>query len=146
MAFASNFIAKSLNKYPIIQWVGLLVILFVAIEMIIKWTPEIESKIQITNLLPFFIFIISLWFIFLHQKYVTEVNEEKIKLSIQKNYLKIILSFMGIILIFINIWDKIVDYISSHEVIYYAVNFILLCAFLEVITIFKSKKKTWKKW
>jgi predicted tellurium resistance membrane protein TerC len=33
MAFASNYIAKSLNKYPQIQWAGLLVILFVAIEM-----------------------------------------------------------------------------------------------------------------
>lgn len=141
MAFASNAIAKSLNKYPIIQWVGLLVILFVAIEMLITWTPEIESKIQIKNLFPFFIFATSLLFVFLHQKYVTTVNEEKIKEYMQTNYLKIILSFLLVVLLFVNLWDKISSYISSHHVLPYAVNFILLFVFLEIVTIFRFKKK-----
>lgn len=141
MAFASNAIAKSLNKYPIIQWVWLLVILFVAIEMLITGTPEIESKIQVKNLFPFFIFAASALFIVLHQKYVTSVNEEKIKAYMQDNYLKIILSFLFVVLLFVNMWDTISAYIASHHVWLYAINFILLFVFLEVVTIFRFKKK-----
>jgi YjbE family integral membrane protein len=36
MAFASNFLAKFLNKYPQIQWLGLGIILFVALQMIFE--------------------------------------------------------------------------------------------------------------
>lgn len=141
MAFASNAIAKNLNKYPIIQWVWLLVILFVAIEMLITGTPEIESKFQIKNLLPFFIFATSLLFIFLHQKYITSVNEAKIKEYMQNNYLKIILSFLLFVLLFINLWDKISAYINTHHVLSYVVNFILMFIFLEIVTIFRFNKK-----
>ncbi|MDD5770440.1 MAG: TerC family protein [Candidatus Gracilibacteria bacterium] len=140
MAFASNYIAKSLNKYPIIQWIGLLVILFVAIEMLIKGTPDIENKIQITNLFPFFIFIASMFFVFLHQKYIKPINEEKIKLFTQNNYSKIIISFLGITFLFINLGDKITYFINQHEVFLYFINFIILFIFLEIVSIFKTKK------
>jgi hypothetical protein len=140
MAFASNYIAKNLNKYPIIQWIWLLVILFVAIEMLIKWSPDIENKIHITNLFPFFIFITSLLFVVLHQKYMKAINEEKIKQFIENNYLKIIISFLWIILLFVNLWETIVSYINSHEVFLYFINFIILFIFLEVISILKIKK------
>lgn len=141
MAFASNLIAKSLHKYPLIQWIGLLVIFFVAIEMLISWTPEIESTIHINNVLPFFIFITSWVFIFLHQKYVTSVNEEKIKNYMQENYFKIILSFIWILFLFINAWDTISLYIHSHHALLYGVNFMLLFVFLEIVTLFRSKRK-----
>lgn len=140
MAFASNYIAKNLNKYPIIQWVWLLVILFVAIEMLIKWSPDIENKIHIYNLFPFFILIISLFFIFLHQKYVKTINEEKIKKLIENNYLKIIISFLLFILLFVNLWETIISYINHNEVFLYFINFVILFIFLEVINILKLKK------
>ncbi len=141
MAFASNYIAKKLSDYPIIQWIWLLVILFVAIEMLIKWTPDIEQTIKITNLLPFFIFIASLVFIFLHQKYVKVIEEEKIINFIWKSYFKIIISFIFIVFLFINLWGPIISYINSHSVILYFINFILLFVFLEIISIFRFRRK-----
>ncbi len=140
MAFASNYIAKKLGEYPIIQWIWLLVILFVAIEMLIKWTPDIEKTIHITNLFPFFIFAASIFFIFLHQKYVKALEEEKLKLFIQNNYSKIIMSFLLIIFLFVNLWDKISAYIYHHQVFLYFVNLLLLFTFLEVVSIFRKKK------
>lgn len=140
MAFASNYIAKKLNDYPIIQWVGLLVILFVAIEMLIKWTPDIERTIEITNLFPFFIFVASIFFVFLHQKYVKALEEEKLKLFIQNNYLKIIIGFLLVILLFVNLWHKINSYIYQHEAILYFINLILLFIFLELVSVFRNKK------
>jgi YjbE family integral membrane protein len=139
MAFASNYIAKSLNKYPIIQWIWLLVILFVAIEMLIKWTPDIENKIHVNNLFPFFIFITSLVFVFLHQKYVKAINEANLRKYIENNYLKIIVSFLLIIFLFVNLWETINSYINHHEVILYSINLILLFIFLEVISVLKIK-------
>lgn len=140
MAFASNAIAKSLHKYPIIQWVWLLVILFVAIEMMIKWTPDIEKTIQVTNLLPFFVFVASWIFIFLHQKYVKALDEEKMRNFIQKNYSKIIMSFLLVTFLFVNLWETINNYIHHHQVYLYFINFILLFVFLEIVSLFKRKK------
>lgn len=140
MAFASNYIAKKLIDYPIVSWIWLLVILFVAIEMLIKWTPDIENFIKIDHLLPFFVFISSILFIFLHQKYISALNEEKIKNFIQKKYQHIIIFFLFTVFIFINLWEQITKYINSHEIIAYFVNFILLFIFLEIISLFKNKK------
>ena len=36
MVVASNYIARKLEEYPSIQWVGLFVILFTALEMLEK--------------------------------------------------------------------------------------------------------------
>ncbi len=140
MAFASNYIAKKLWEFPIIQWIGLLVILFVAIEMLIKWTPDIENTINITNLFPFFVFLTSILFVFLHQKYVKPIEENKMIEFIKNNYFKIIISFLLIIFLFVNLWETIQSYINSHVVFLYFINFILLFVFLEVISLFRRKK------
>lgn len=141
MAFASNYIARKLNDYPIIQWIWLLVILFVAIEMLIKWTPDIENTIHINNLFPFFIFAASTFFVILHQKYFSAISELKVKEFIDKNFLKIIISFLLLILLFVNLWETIVGYINHHIAFLYFINLIILFVFLEVIGILKTKRK-----
>ena len=40
MAVASNYIAKLLGRYPWIAWIGLLIILYVALDMIYTDTPQ----------------------------------------------------------------------------------------------------------
>ena len=115
MAFASNFIAKNLNKYPIIQWWGLLVILFVAIEMLVNGTPDVEKYLHMNNLVPFIIWLVSVIFIVLHQKFITKLREDKIKHFLQQNYLKVITSVILMLIIFVNIWDKIDTFIKSHH-------------------------------
>lgn len=141
MAFASNYIARKLNDYPIIQWIWLLVILFVAIEMLIKWTPDIENTIKVDNLFPFFIFMASSFFVILHQKYFTAISELQVKNFINNNFLKIIISFLLLILLFVNLWETIVGYINHHIAFLYFINLIILFVFLEVIGILKSKRK-----
>ena len=42
MMLASNYIAKKLETYPQIQWLGLFIILFVAIEMLLSGTHEVS--------------------------------------------------------------------------------------------------------
>jgi YjbE family integral membrane protein len=44
MAVASNFIAKLLVKYPWIAWIGLLIIVWVAFEMIYAGSHEVACK------------------------------------------------------------------------------------------------------
>lgn len=84
MAFASNYIAKNLWKYPQIQWIWLLVILFVAVEMMINWIIQIEDKLSITHLLPIIIISISIIFMYFHQKTINSINEKKIKILFWK--------------------------------------------------------------
>ncbi|MDD2907184.1 MAG: TerC family protein [Candidatus Gracilibacteria bacterium] len=140
MAFASNYIAKNLGKYPQIQWVGLLVILFVAIEMMINGVHQIEETISIRNLLPFIIVIISLIFVFLHQKRIITPNEKAIKIFLDKHYIKIFMGFLITIMVFINIGDIISRYIKSHDAIFLSSIFIFLLLFLELLSLTKNKK------
>ncbi len=46
MAVASTFIAKVLVKYPWITWIGLLIILYVAVDMIYRGTSEVTCELQ----------------------------------------------------------------------------------------------------
>jgi predicted tellurium resistance membrane protein TerC len=43
MVVASNFIAKKLEEYPSIQWLGLFVILFTALEMLEKGFTKVAE-------------------------------------------------------------------------------------------------------
>ena len=44
MAVASHFIANLLVKYPWITWIGLLIILWVALDMIYEGSHEVTCK------------------------------------------------------------------------------------------------------
>jgi YjbE family integral membrane protein len=44
MAVASNYIAKLLHSYPWIAWIGLLIILFVAVDMIYRDSHQIACQ------------------------------------------------------------------------------------------------------
>lgn len=140
MAFASNYIAKSLNKYPQIQWTGLVVILFVAIEMMMTWTHEVEKSIAIANLLPFVIFVISASFIVLYQKKIVVLEETKIKSFLDKHYIKLFMWWIMMTMVFLSIWDIITNFLKNHESIFLAIIFILLWLFLELINLVKIKR------
>lgn len=140
MAFASNYIAKSLNKYPQIQWIWLLVILFVAVEMILKWTADVDSKLNIPNLLPFSIFLIWWLFVVLHQKYIKPISEDSIKNYLSNNYLKVIIANLSLVLVLIFLWDKVTSYLNSNHALQYSLIFILIWIILELVSILKSRK------
>jgi predicted tellurium resistance membrane protein TerC len=46
MAVASHFIARLLSRYPSIMWVGLLVIVYVALDMIYRGAHEVTCQAQ----------------------------------------------------------------------------------------------------
>lgn len=67
MAFASNFIARKLGQYPQIQWVGLLVILLVSVEMLLTGIEKVDSTLNI-GLINFIGIIFFLIFLFVYQQ------------------------------------------------------------------------------
>lgn len=141
MAFASNLIASKLEKYPQIQWVWLLVILFVAIEMILWWTSEIWTKITFWNLMPILIFIIWILFVFVHNKYIKWIEKQKIRSFFENNYLTIIIFNLVLFILMIFFGDVISIFIKSHPVWLYSSLFIILTIFLELIAVFKTSPK-----
>lgn len=46
MAVASHFIAQLLVRYPWITWIGLIIILYVALDMVVRGAPEILYWLQ----------------------------------------------------------------------------------------------------
>lgn len=140
MAIASSLIAKYLDKYPQIQWLGLFVILFVAIEMIIKWTSEIWWKVHY-NIFPFLSFILWWIFIVLNKKYIKPIQEEIIKDWFSKNHLKIIIFNILSLITLIFFWDKITNYLNNHKMFLYFIVFILFFAILEIMEIYLRKEK-----
>jgi YjbE family integral membrane protein len=67
MAFASNFIAKKLWKYPQIQWIGLLIILLVSVEMLLSGIEKVDQTIHI-GAINFIGIIFFLAFLFAYKK------------------------------------------------------------------------------
>ncbi len=46
MIFAATLISKLLQRYPWIAWVGLLLILWVAVQMLVEGMPEIVAMVS----------------------------------------------------------------------------------------------------
>lgn len=141
MAFASNLIAKYLDKYPQIQWVGLFVILFVAIEMILSGTQELDTKLFHFNVLPFIIFILGGLFVVLHTKYIRAADEKKLAIYIQDHALVILSGAIVLFSLMLFFGDTIVVYIRAHHSIFYSIIFILFFSLLEIISLVKMRRK-----
>jgi len=137
MAFASNYIAKKLDNYPSIQWLWLFVILFVAMWMISEWTHEVVNF----NVLPFIIFLLGSFFIFLHKKYLEPFEEYKLKAFVDKNYLKILLAFFSLILVFLFFWISILTYLNNNVELLYSLWLICFFAITELFIYITENKK-----
>ena len=143
MAFASNLIAKYLNEYPQIQWVGLMAILVVAMGMVYDGSMDINGHISQFNILPFVVFIVGSVFVVLQQKYIPPLAEDSLRKWIGNNYMTIISSFLLLILVMMFFWDSIKAFMFSHLAIFYTVLFAMLFVILEVFTLVKVHQKKW---
>lgn len=141
MAFASNIIASYLDKYPQIQWVGLLAILTVAMWMVYEGVIDINGHITQFNVLPMVVFIVGTIFVVLQQKYIPPLAEEKIQNWMHSNYMAVISGFLILSLLSIFFWDTIKAYIFSHVAILYTVLIIFLFVILEMFSLSKKAKK-----
>lgn len=140
MAFASNIIAEKINKYPQIQWVWLLVILFVAIEMILSGSKTIPFLLNIPNYLPSIMGILWIILMILHAKYIQPNSEENMRNFFAKNYQYFFLGMILTSFIFLFFWVDILQYLYANPEYFYALIFILLWLLTEWILIFKKKK------
>lgn len=141
MAFASGFIAKYLDKYPQIQWVGLFVILFVAVEMVYSGTREVGDKIGKFDLIPFVLFAFGSLFVYLHTKYLKPIDQVKMSEWITKNGTKILFAFLVVLVIAVFFGGAISGYMLSHVVYLYAFLAVVMGMMLELVLLSLPKKK-----
>jgi predicted tellurium resistance membrane protein TerC len=74
MVIASGFIAKKLEEYPSIQWVGLFVILFTALDMLEKGfskaAPSLVAGIPESSVFSIILILVVSGFAILQTKYL----------------------------------------------------------------------------
>jgi YjbE family integral membrane protein len=137
MAFASNLIAKYLDRFPQIQWLGLLVILFIAVEMILSGSVDIDKKWLHVNIMPFLLFVLGAVFLVLHSKYIRPANEQKIQAFLQSHALSVLASIVFFLLGMLMFGDSAIAYVQSHDTLYYCLAFILFFSLLELLSLAK---------
>ncbi len=140
MAFASNFIAEKLWKYPQIQWVWLVIILFVAIEMILSGSQTIPFFQEIPNYLPSLMWIIAIFLMIAHAKYISVHNEENIKKWLWEKYPYIFMGIIWLWFLFLFFWDLIFNKIHSSKELFYGLLLIFIGLLTEWILLFRKKK------
>ncbi len=145
MAFASNLIANYLDRFPQIQWGGLLVIMFVAIEMIHSGSIEISKSLSFINIFPFILFILSIAFVVLHTKYIRPADERKIQTFIQEHIMKFLFGIVIFLTVLMFFGDVVFVYIQSHSTVFYSILLMLFCCFMELISLSRTKIKIKKK-
>jgi YjbE family integral membrane protein len=91
MAVASNLVAKYLDRFPLLQWAGLLAILFVAADMMLCGSLDVSQRLGGVNVLPSIVVVSAAIFCVLHARTITPANEEKLKQWLSHNYLPVLL-------------------------------------------------------
>jgi len=142
MAFASNYIATKMDKYPLIQWVGLLIILFVAIEMLLTGGKELDERLLHVNILPAASIILGALGCFLHAKYVEPASDEKIAAWFAANWRGIFIANLLMILSLCFLGDKIKNFMLRHPPALYFILAIVLFTLIEIIATFRAGRKS----
>lgn len=140
MAFFSNLIAKYLNEYPQIQWVGLMAILVVAMGMVYDGTLDLNGHITQFNILPLVVFIVGSIFVVLQQKYIPPLAEDSLRKWIGDNYMMIISAFLMLILVMLFFGDVIKNFMFSHIALFYTLLFTMLFIILEMFTLIRNSE------
>jgi YjbE family integral membrane protein len=142
MALASNFIAGKMEKYPLIQWVGLLIILFVAIEMLLTGGKELDDRLLHVNILPAASIILGALGYFLHTKYVQPAEEEKIAAWFASNWRGIFMANILLLLCLCFFGDKVKDFMLHHPPALYFILAIVMFTLIEIIATFRAGRKS----
>ena len=142
MAFASNFIAKKLGQYPQIQWLGLLVILLVSIEMLLHGFEKVDQSLNLPfatiNMIGILFFLI---FLFSYKK-IKDLHLPEIHFLESWKYGNIffIPFLIGISILSILSFLHIVE-ITKNIHILYSVFIITVIFWIEYLWTIKKKKK-----
>ncbi len=141
MAVASSYIAGKMDKYPQIQWLGLLIILFVSIEMLLAGSDELENKLFHVNILPFASIVLGMLGLYLHSKYIKPASDKKIADWCSGNWRGIAIAglFMSLSMCFFG--DKLRNFFVAHPAALYFVLVVVLFILIEIISTIRSAKK-----
>jgi len=141
MGFASNFIAGKMEKYPQIQLLGLLIILFVSIEMLLSGSKEIDERLLHVNILPAASIILGALGYFLHSKYVKPASDEKIAAWFAANWRGIFMANLLLLLCLCFLGDKIKNFMLTHPAALYFILAIVMFTLIEIIATFRAERK-----
>ena len=141
MAFAANIIAGFLDRFPQIQWLGLIIILFIALEMVHDGSIDVGLHAIHFNILPFISLLVWILFIFLQQKHIAPLEEKKIKLWVWENYLYIILALLFSLMMSFLFGENIEQFMVNHPIILNTILFAFLFVILELLSLARKPKK-----
>ena len=138
MVIASNYIAKKLEEYPSIQWVGLFVILFTALEMLEKWFTKVAEPmifgVPESSIFTIVLIGIVTGFAWLQAKYLKPNHSAFTDWAKNHGRILMITIFMLLIMI-VNFGAKVTEFMNSHHG--YKYGFIMICVLgiLEILRI-----------
>ena len=141
MAVASNYIAGKMDRFPQIQWLGLLIILFVAIDMLLSGSSELDSKLFHVNILPLTSIVLGIIGFQLHARYVKPANEEKFAAWFSLKWRWVLFASILILLSLCFFGDKIHNFFASHLAALYFLLAIILFFFIEIIAMLRVRHK-----
>ncbi|GAB0174483.1 MAG: hypothetical protein HHAS10_03620 [Candidatus Altimarinota bacterium] len=136
MVVASNYIAKKLEEYPSIQWIGLFVILFTALEMLEKGfskaAPDLMFGIPESSLFTFLLIAVVGGFAVLQTKYL-HADKSAFAEWARNHGRTLMVSIFLLLILIVNFGGKITDFMASHHG--YKYGFIMICVLgiLEVV-------------
>ena len=141
MALASGYIARKLERFPQIQWLGLFIILFVAIEMMLAGSMELDQNLFHVNILPFASLVLGILAFQLHAKYVKPASDQRIAQWFAANWRGV---FLGNILLLFSlcfVGDKIKAFLFKYPALLYFILAILLGLVIEILATFRAARK-----
>ncbi len=138
MATAANLVAKYLDRFPLLQWAGLLAILFVAAEMMLSGSESVSVKLGGRNILPSVIVAAAVAFCVLHARTITPANEEKLKQWLARNYLPVmVVAALGFLMLTL-FGHRLHDWLFAHKPALFVVLTFWLGAVLELFALYRG--------
>jgi YjbE family integral membrane protein len=137
MAFASAGIAKLLEGYPQIQWLGLAVILFVAIEMVLQGSHDLETGVFHVNVLPFVAFVIGAAFLVLQQKFLRPIKRKKLREWMAERFASVLVANFVLLIALVHFGDLVTGFLRGHPALLWSVSLVLFLAILEMVSVEK---------
>ncbi|MEI7511399.1 MAG: TerC family protein [Candidatus Peregrinibacteria bacterium] len=141
MVVASSFIAKLLEKYPSIQWAGLFIILFTALDMLEKGmsvAPIAVEDLLSGHIFLFLLFVVVALFGVLQAKYLKADHSVFAEWTKKNGRILMITNFI-LLLILTTAGGTISEFISSHHGYYYGIIMIAVLGILEVLRLKEPK-------
>ena len=144
MVVASGWIAKMLEKYPSIQWLGLFIILFTALEMLEKWFTKVAEPMILgipeSSIFTLLLIIVVGGFAFLQTKYLRPDHSAFADWA-KSNGKSLMVTIFILLILVTNFWGKITEFMNSHHG--YKYGFIMICVLgiLEIIRIEDEPEK-----